>query len=92
MSRNADPDEVTEHWQADGQEIKDEPAFDAIVAAKNIGDKITVDYRNRTGVHQTTITLEENPYLEVVTYEKAGKELTKAQQDFRNSWLSSKVK
>jgi predicted metalloprotease with PDZ domain len=78
--------------KADGQEVKDEKSFDAIVAAKNVGDKITVDYRNRTGAHQTTITLEENPYLEVVTYEKAGKELTKAQQDFRNSWLSSKVK
>jgi len=78
--------------KADGQEIKDEQAFDAIVAAKNIGDKITVDYRNRTGAHQTTITLEEYPYLEVVTYEKAGKELTKDQQDFRNNWLLTKVK
>jgi predicted metalloprotease with PDZ domain len=78
--------------KADGQEVKDEKAFDAIVDAKNIGDKITVDYRDRTGAHQTTITLEENPYLEVVTYEKVGKELTKDQQDFRNSWLSSKVK
>jgi len=78
--------------KADGQEIKDEQTFDAIVAAKNIGDKITVDYRNRTGAHQTTVTLEENPYLEVVTYEKAGKTLTEDQQDFRDSWLSSKVK
>jgi len=28
----------------------------------------------------------------VITFEKAGKTLTKEQQDFRNSWLSSKVK
>jgi len=78
--------------KADGQEIKDEQAFNAIVNAKKVGDKIVVDYRNRTGAHQTTITLEEYPYLEVVTYEKAGKALTKDQQDFRNNWLSSKVK
>lgn len=78
--------------KADGQEIKDEQAFNAIIDAKKVGDKIVVDYRNRTGAHQTTITLEEYPYLEVVTYEKEGKQLTKEQQDFRNNWLSSKVK
>jgi predicted metalloprotease with PDZ domain len=78
--------------KADGKELKDEQAFDDLVASKNIGDKIVIDYKNRTGDHQTTITLEENPYLEIVTYEKAGKELTKEQQDLRNGWLSSKVK
>jgi predicted metalloprotease with PDZ domain len=78
--------------KADGQEIKDEQAFNAIVDTKKPGDKIIVDYRSRTGMHQTTITLEEFPYLEVVTYEKAGKQLTKDQQDFRANWLSSKVK
>ena len=78
--------------KADGKSINDAATFNAIVAGKNIGDKILVDYKNRTGAHQTTITLEENPYLEIVTYEKAGKELTKEQQDFRNNWLSSKVK
>ncbi len=66
--------------------------FTDIVASKNIGDKIVVNYKNRTGEHQTTITLEESPYLEVVTYEKAGKELTKEQSDFRNNWLQTKVK
>jgi predicted metalloprotease with PDZ domain len=78
--------------KADGKNINDAATFNAIVAGKNIGDKIVVDYKNRTGAHQTIITLEENPYLEIVTYEKAGKELTKEQQDFRNNWLSSKVK
>jgi predicted metalloprotease with PDZ domain len=77
--------------KADGKDLKEEKDFDDVVASKNIGDKIVVDYQNRTGQHQATITLEENPYFEVVTYEKAGKELTKEQQDFRNKWLSSKV-
>ena len=78
--------------KADGQNINDEQTFNNIVAGKKIGDKIVVDYKNRTGEHQTTITLEESPYLEVVTFEKAGKSLSKDQQDFRNNWLSSKVK
>lgn len=78
--------------KADGKDINDAATFNAIVSGKNIGDKIVVDYTNRTGVHETTVILEENPYLEIVTYEKAGKELTKDQEDFRNNWLSSKVK
>ncbi len=78
--------------KADGKEIKDIKAFNDIVASKNIGDKITINYKNRTGAHETAIVLEESPYFEVVTYEKAGKELTKEQADFRTNWLSSKVK
>jgi len=77
--------------KADGKEIKDAQGFNDIVAGKNVGDKIVVDYKNRTGDHQTTITLEENPAFEVVTFEKAGKKLTKEEQDFRNSWLNSKA-
>lgn len=77
--------------KADGQEIKEIQAFNNIVAAKKNGDKIIVNYKNRTGNHETIIVLEESPYLDVVTNEKAGKELTKDQQAFRNSWLSSKV-
>ena len=78
--------------KADGKEVTDPKSFIDIVATKNIGDKLVVNYKNRTGEHEATIILEENPALEVVTFEKAGKELTKEQQTFRNNWLSSKVK
>jgi len=78
--------------KADGKDVKDAQAFTAIVTSKNVGDKIVVHYKNRTGEHDTTIILEENPALEVVTFEKAGKTPTKQQTDFRNNWLSTKVK
>jgi predicted metalloprotease with PDZ domain len=78
--------------KADGKEVKDAQEFNEIVAGKHIGDKIVVNYRNRTGEHEATVELEESPALEIVTYEKAGKELTKEQSDFRNNWLSTKVK
>ncbi|MEO6631495.1 MAG: PDZ domain-containing protein, partial [Mucilaginibacter sp.] len=78
--------------KADGKEITDAKSFTDIVDTKKIGDKLVVNYKNRTGEHETTIILEENPALEVVTNEKAGKELTKEQEAFRNNWLSSKVK
>ena len=77
--------------KADGKEVKDAQAFNDIIAGKSIGDKIVVNYKNRTGNHETTITLEENPALEVITFEKAGKQLTKDQETFRSNWLSSKV-
>jgi len=78
--------------KADGKEITDAKSFTDIVASKNVGDKLVVNYKNRTGDHETTIILEENPALEVVTFEKAGKTLTKEQETFRSAWLSSKVK
>jgi predicted metalloprotease with PDZ domain len=77
--------------KVDGKEV-DAAGLTAAVGDKKPGDKIAIIYKNRTGEHETTLVLEENPAFEVVTYEKAGKELSKQQQDFRNSWLSSKVK
>ncbi len=76
----------------DGKAVNDEQTFNGIIASKNIGDKVTVNYKNRTGNHDATITLAENPYLEVVTFESAGKEISKDQQAFRSAWLSSKIK
>jgi len=78
--------------KADGKDVTDLKDFNAIVAGKNVGDKLIVSYENRTGNHEATVTLEEDPKLEVVTFEKAGKQLTADQQAFRNSWLLSKVK
>jgi predicted metalloprotease with PDZ domain len=78
--------------KADGKDLADAGTLQDIVAAKKPGDKITIVYKNRTGSHETTVTLEENPALEVVTNETAGKELTKEQAAFRTAWLSTKVK
>lgn len=78
--------------KVDGKDIKDQKGFSDAIADKKPGDKVTVNYKNRTGAHETTITLEENPNFEVVTFEKAGKQLSKEQETFRNNWLQSKVK
>lgn len=78
--------------KADGKTLADAAALQEIVAAKKPGDKISISYKNRTGEHETTLTLEESPAYEVVSYEKAGKELSKEQAAFRAAWLSSKVK
>lgn len=77
---------------ADGTAIQDGQTITDMLSNKKIGDKIAITYKNRTGNHETTIVLEENPALEVVTYEAAGKEPSAAQKQFRNNWLSTKVK
>ncbi|RYU89465.1 M61 family peptidase [Mucilaginibacter terrigena] len=76
----------------DGKDVAAANAIADIIKDKKPGDKLAVSYKNRTGNHDTTIVLEESPAFEVVTYEKANKELTQQEKDFRSSWLSSKVK
>ncbi|RYZ98220.1 MAG: M61 family peptidase [Sphingobacteriaceae bacterium] len=78
--------------QAEGQEVKDQKTFGDIIDTKKPGDKLAIKYKNRTGSHDAVITLEENPYYEVITFEKAGMTLSKDQEAFRNAWLQSKVK
>jgi predicted metalloprotease with PDZ domain len=77
---------------ADGRELNSLADLQAIVNTKKPGEKLVITYRNRAGEHQTTITLEEDPTLEVVTYEAAGMPLSQEQLAFRKAWLSSKVK
>ncbi len=75
-----------------GTAIADAQALADLLATKRPGDKIPVTYKNRTGEHEVTITLEENPALEVVEYEAADKQPTTAQKQLRSQWLSSQIK
>jgi predicted metalloprotease with PDZ domain len=78
--------------KADGKDIADPASLNQAIADKKPGDTLMLTYKDRTGEHTTTVTLEEYPYLEVVTFEKAGKQPTAEQTTFRNNWLSSKAK
>lgn len=78
--------------KADGQTITNSKMLTDLASGKKPGDQIKIDYQNRTGTHQTIVTLEENPLLEVVTSESENQVLTPQQEAFRKSWLSSKIK
>jgi predicted metalloprotease with PDZ domain len=57
------------------------------------GDRITVTFKRRGGATGTaSITLKEDPALEIVSVEASGGTLTADQKAFRESWLASKVK
>jgi predicted metalloprotease with PDZ domain len=62
-----------------------------LLAGQNPGDALSIQYRSLGVEFDTTITLAENPQLELLTYEQAGKEMTDSMTDFRASWLGSKA-
>jgi PDZ domain-containing secreted protein len=76
----------------DGKPIATSEEFAAEVAAHKPGDRITVAYTGQSGQRTTTIAIAENPNLETVTFEDAGKTPSAEQLAFRNKWLASKAK
>lgn len=76
----------------DGKAITTAAEFGAAVASHKPGDRVTVTYTGAAGPRSATITIAENPALEVVTFEDAGRTPTAEQLVFRNAWLASKAK
>jgi predicted metalloprotease with PDZ domain len=65
----------------------------AALKTRKPGDRLTIAFKRRGGATGTaTITLKEDPALEVVTVESTGGTLTPDQKAFRDAWLGSKVK
>jgi predicted metalloprotease with PDZ domain len=65
-------------------------SWDAALANHKAGDQVPLRFVRRSGeVVNTTITLEEDPRVDVVLVEKSGGTLTDDQRRFRDSWLGS---
>ena len=75
----------------DGKDVSTAAEFSAMVASHKPGDRIAVTYTNLAGTHSATITIAENPALQTVAFEDAGRTPTAAQLALRNGWLASKV-
>ena len=83
-------DEDDELQQMDGRRIATNADMTAALQRHKPGDKVTVVFTDRTGVAKTaTITLAEDPHVDVVPFELAGT-LTSAQQSFRARWLGAR--
>jgi predicted metalloprotease with PDZ domain len=75
----------------DGRRVTDGTSLQTVLKAHKPGDKIAVSFRRRNGATGTsTITLAENPSMELFAIEKAGGTLTAEQKRFRDEWLGSK--
>ncbi len=76
----------------DGKAIATAADFAAVVAAHKPGDRIAVAFTGNGGQRTTTITIAENPALQTVTFEEAGRTPSAEQLAFRTLWLASKAK
>jgi predicted metalloprotease with PDZ domain len=74
----------------DGKTLTTDAELRAAVAAHKPGDKVTIAFDNRAGHREATMTIEENPALQVVTFEEAGMTPTEQQLVFRAKWLSTR--
>jgi predicted metalloprotease with PDZ domain len=83
-----DGDEIS---RCDGKPVKKVDDFESCVAKHAPGDSLTLDYRSPAGVKKATVMVEEDPALELVTFETAGLEVSDQIKSFRNLWLGSRA-
>ena len=76
----------------DGQPLASRAALAALLARHQPGDALAVQYRTDGQPRTAQITLGEDPQLEVVPYETAGRPVTAAMRAYRAAWLGSQVK
>ncbi|HAP35928.1 MAG TPA: peptidase M61 [Bacteroidetes bacterium] len=74
----------------DGKKIGSNADVDSVLVKHKPGDAITIECNQRGEDKKLTVTLAENPKLEIVLFEKAGKPITPAIIAFRESWLGKK--
>jgi predicted metalloprotease with PDZ domain len=72
----------------DGQKVRQQELA-SILSRHKPGDTIEIEFMRLGKVVQSTVTLEEDRSLELVTFETAGKPVTKAVKDFRKAWLKN---
>ncbi|MBB6612232.1 M61 family metallopeptidase [Pontibacter sp. Tf4] len=73
----------------DGRKIRSEKDLKKVLSSHKPGDTVPITFSSRGKEQTTTITLAEDPTLEVVLYENIGKELTPTMQQFRARWIGS---
>lgn len=73
----------------DNQPINSREDLTAVLNKHKPTDQIAIAFKHLGESKKGTVTLIENPYWEIVAIEKTNAKPTPAQQNFRNSWLSS---
>ena len=75
----------------DGKTLDSRTTVASVLKLHKPGDRLGVSFRRRNGTTGTaTITLRENPEMEVVAVESNGGTLTADQKQFRSAWLGSR--
>ena len=74
----------------DGKPFTSDSVWTAIEASRKPGEQILVEYLSRGVSRNSSITLTNDPRLEIVSFETAGKPVTEAMRTFRAEWLGAK--
>src|SRR5471032_165163 len=74
--------------QVGGDRVSSLEEINAVLSRRKPGDRVSVNYLDRTSASKSaTVTLAENPHLEIVETPRAT--LTPEQRAFRDRWLGS---
>jgi predicted metalloprotease with PDZ domain len=77
--------------QLDDQRVASPDDVQGVLRRHKPGDRVDLVFADRTGAAKTaSVTLTDDPRLEIVPVESAGGALTAAQRTFRERWLGSK--
>lgn len=75
----------------DGTALSSTAAWEEALGRHKPGDRVPLRFVRRSGeTVNATLTLDEDPRIEIVPFEKIGGILTADQQRFRSAWLSSR--
>jgi predicted metalloprotease with PDZ domain len=77
--------------RCDGKPVKKVDDLESCVAKHSPGESLLLEYQSRGGAKKATLPVAEDPSLEIVTFEKAGRAVTEDMKSFRNLWLSSQA-
>ncbi len=77
----------------DGVTVSSQEALNQLLAKHKPGDQVSLRFVRRSGeTVNATVMLEEDPQLELVAVEQTGGTLRPEQKQFRDAWLSSRVR
>ncbi|HUP41370.1 MAG TPA: PDZ domain-containing protein [Vicinamibacterales bacterium] len=74
----------------DGVTITGPSRLDEAIQRRRPGDTVRVSIRRRGVAQELTLTVADDPRLQLVPVERTGRQLTAAERAFRSSWLASK--
>lgn len=74
----------------DGRPVGSPAEIAAVLAAHRPGDAVTIDFEQRGRRKSARLALAEDPSLEVVLYEEAGRPVTAEMRALREAWLGAK--
>ena len=75
----------------DGQPVRTIDELEKIAGTKPLGTAMPIVFEQRGERRQAVVTWVENPAVQVVPYEAAGRTLTAPMQQFRERWLGTQV-